>query len=91
MVDGGYCDVDLSAEIHKDALDKGRSLLDATGVDAQLIVEPGGVVETLRTLAKDNHADLLVIGRHQRVGILGRLRDTAYKIIRELPCPVVSV
>ena len=58
---------------------------------AKIVIESGPVVQTLSEIAKDKHADLLVIGRHHESGILGRLRDTAYAIIRESPCPVVSV
>jgi len=36
-------------------------------------------------------ADLLVIGRKAEAGVLGRLEMTAYSIIRQSPCPVVSV
>jgi len=36
-------------------------------------------------------ADLLVIGRGSAAGIFGRLRTNAYAIIRQSPCPVVSV
>jgi nucleotide-binding universal stress UspA family protein len=36
-------------------------------------------------------ADLMVIGRGAASGFLGRLRSRTYSIIRESPCPVVSV
>jgi nucleotide-binding universal stress UspA family protein len=36
-------------------------------------------------------ADLVVIGRGASSGMLGRLRTNAYSIIRQSPCPVVSV
>lgn len=36
-------------------------------------------------------ADLLVIGRSLADGMLGRLRTNAYSIIRQSPCPVLSV
>jgi len=36
-------------------------------------------------------ADLLVIGRSVHDGVLGRLRANAYSIIRQSPCPVVSI
>lgn len=87
----GYCEADVSVEMRKDAEDKRDLLFEATGVDAKWIMESGTVVEKITELAKDTHADLLVIGRHHQDGILGRLRDTAYAIIRESPCPVVSV
>ena len=36
-------------------------------------------------------ADVLVIGRGSAAGMFGRLRTNAYAIIRQSPCPVVSV
>jgi nucleotide-binding universal stress UspA family protein len=42
-------------------------------------------------MAKEHGANLLVIGRGSASGIFGRLRANAYSIIRESPCPVVSV
>ena len=87
----GYCESDLSIPIRQEAEEKAHRLIEATGAEAKLLLEPGGVAETLRDLAKNHHADLVVIGRHHESGILGRLRDAAYGIIRESPCPVVSV
>jgi nucleotide-binding universal stress UspA family protein len=87
----GYCEADATVAMRKDAKDQGRQLLESTGAQADLLIESGGVVETLKHVAKEKKADLLVIGRHHLGGILGRLRDTAYAAIRESPCPVVSV
>jgi len=42
-------------------------------------------------IARQRQADLLVIGRGSAAGVYGRLRTNAYAIIRESPCPVVSV
>ena len=36
-------------------------------------------------------ADLLVIGRHSGAGIAEHLFQNAYAILRESPCPVISV
>jgi nucleotide-binding universal stress UspA family protein len=36
-------------------------------------------------------AGLIVIGRGVHTGVLGRLRAHAYEIIRNAPCPVLSV
>ena len=77
--------------MEKDAEDRAQALLESTSAAAKIIVETGPVVQTLRKIAKETHADLLGIGRHHESGRLGRLRDTAYAIIRESPCPVVSV
>jgi nucleotide-binding universal stress UspA family protein len=48
---------------------------------------PAVVCCTARRMA----ADLLVIGRGHATGVAGRLPGTAYRIIRESACPVVSV
>jgi nucleotide-binding universal stress UspA family protein len=48
------------------------------------------VARGVRSVAQDHRADLVVIG-HSGNGNSGRLRTDAYAIIRESPCPVVSV
>jgi nucleotide-binding universal stress UspA family protein len=87
----GYCETDLNGPLRNEAEHKGQLLLQAAGVDAPLLIANGPVVESLKDLANNHEADLLVIGRHHRESVFDRLRDTAYAIIRESPCPVVSV
>jgi nucleotide-binding universal stress UspA family protein len=87
----GYCDENVSVAMRSDAESRGRQLVESTGAEAQLVFESGGVVEVLKHVASQKKADVLVIGRHHIGGVLGRLRDTAYALIRESPCPVVSV
>jgi nucleotide-binding universal stress UspA family protein len=54
-------------------------------------VEAGDASTVVAQLAGKLEADLLVIGRKSASGVLGRLDMTAYSIIRQSPCPVVSV
>lgn len=54
-------------------------------------IEIGEIPAAVTEAARDLRADLLVIGRNHRSGLLGRLRANAYGIIREAHCPVVSV
>jgi nucleotide-binding universal stress UspA family protein len=56
-----------------------------------LRVETGEVSKTVAGLGGELKADLVVIGRKAEAGVLGRLEMTAYSIIRQSPCPVVSV
>jgi len=66
-------------------------LLDTAGAHAEIRTEIGPIVSALADAAREVRADLLVIGRSSRDGIAGRLPTNAYAIIRESPCPVVSV
>ncbi len=67
------------------------ALLDAAGLSAEVTLGGGPVAQVVRETALHEHADLVVIGRgHTQCG-LGRLRTNAYSIIRESPCPVLSI
>ncbi len=61
------------------------------GAEAEAAIEPGDPPKVVCGLAATLHADLLVIGRGSAAGVFGRLRTNAYAIIRQSPCPVVSV
>ena len=61
------------------------------GTAAEVVLEPGTVAEVVQRAAVSQNADLVVIGRHENPGLLGRLRANAYSVVRESPCPVVSV
>jgi nucleotide-binding universal stress UspA family protein len=61
------------------------------GTEAELVVEAGDPPKVVCGMAERLHAGLLVIGRGSAAGVFGRLRTNAYAIIRQSPCPVVSV
>jgi nucleotide-binding universal stress UspA family protein len=63
----------------------------SAGTEADLVVEPGDPPKVVCELADRLKAGLLVIGRGSAAGVFGRLRTNAYAIIRQSPCPVVSV
>jgi len=64
---------------------------DSVGSQAEVEIVLGETPKAVCAMAKGWSADLVVIGRGVRTGILGRLRSQSYAIIREAPCPVVSV
>jgi nucleotide-binding universal stress UspA family protein len=68
-----------------------EQLRTATYYPVSVRVEAGDASTVVAQLAGKLNADLLVIGRKSAAGVLGRLDMTAYSIIRQSPCPVVSV
>ena len=62
-----------------------------TGAEAELFLEAGEPAKVICEEARRVGADVLVIGRGSAAGVFGRLRTNAYAIIRQSPCPVVSV
>jgi len=61
------------------------------GSDAAVFIAKGPVKEALLDAARELSADVLVIGRSPHAGALGRMRDLTYSLIRDSPCPVLSV
>ncbi|HLK62348.1 MAG TPA: universal stress protein [Bryobacteraceae bacterium] len=77
--------------LRKSAGEELRRLLSSVGVEGEAGVESGEPGKAICATAGRVKADLLVIGRGSAAGVFGRLRTNAYAIIRESPCPVVSV
>ena len=67
------------------------ALQQKAGARAEVTLAMGPVADSVCEQARKVDADLLVIGRGMEAGILGRLTSDAYTIIRQAPCPVVSV
>jgi nucleotide-binding universal stress UspA family protein len=81
---------DLLVEAARSRLVKIQEEADAT--DIQTVLAGGSVADMLRDVAIRKRADLVVIGRGCiQKGFNGRLRANAYAILREAPCPVLSV
>lgn len=62
-----------------------------TGVEGDIVVEEGDPHKVVASVARRLDAGLVVIGRGVSGDLLGRLRAHAYEIIRQSPCPVVSI
>jgi nucleotide-binding universal stress UspA family protein len=74
-----------------DAESEIAALQQKAGTHAEVVLTMGPAPEMICEEARKAEADLLVIGRGADAGILGRLTGHAYSIIRQSPCPVVSV
>jgi nucleotide-binding universal stress UspA family protein len=73
-----------------EANEKMAKLQRAAGTRAQVVIRAGIVPHAVAKAVKDFEADLLVIGRRSDPASEGLGLNT-YGIIRESPCPVVSV
>jgi nucleotide-binding universal stress UspA family protein len=82
---------DLHQTIVEDARNDISQILKGLAACAEIHVEVGDLLNFICSQARHLNAGLLVIGRSPSHGGLGRLRCHAYTIIREAPCPVVSV
>jgi len=75
-------------EIGREHIEK---LQKEAGTDFELCLLAGSPGRVVRQAATGHESDLVVIGRGIIQKPLGRLRSSAYSIIREAPCPVISV
>ena len=81
----------LQEQVRQAAQTEVVSLQASAGVHAPLRVAVGDIVATVTEHAREENADLILIGRGSLQSALGRLRTHAYGIIQRSPCPVLSV
>jgi nucleotide-binding universal stress UspA family protein len=87
-------EIDITPEVAKARWEAQKDIGDFQDqeiTDPDVCIRRGTVSEMIRQAALENNADLLVIGRGHLQAFLGRLRTHAYAIIRDSPCPVLSV
>jgi len=84
-------DSEFQAAMRQEAQQAVERLEESAGVKAPMCVTAGDVSESVRKEALLHQTDLVVIGRGKVQETLGRLRTHAYGIIRQSPCPVLSV
>ena len=61
------------------------------GVELQSNTIEGSAVSTIVNFVRAYHADLFVIGLHQRESYISRLWSTVYELVQEAPCSVLGV
>ena len=84
-------DPEWAAHAAADAREQIAGILESLELCASINIEVGDAPAAVRRGAEAVEADLLVIGRSIHPGVIGRLRANAYAIVRESPCPVVSI
>jgi nucleotide-binding universal stress UspA family protein len=68
-----------------------EKLQKSVGSRAPVVIAVGPVKDALTEAARRLRADALLIGRSPQAGAFGRLRDLVYAMVRDAPCPVLSV
>jgi nucleotide-binding universal stress UspA family protein len=87
-----YFDTEFRKVVVSQAKEQVTAMAQKCGVvNAGMDIDGGTVADVVRSAAKTHNADLVVVGRPTKTGIVGRLQTNTYSIIRESPCPVVSV
>jgi nucleotide-binding universal stress UspA family protein len=87
-------EVDFSAlrlELLNTAESNLRDLKARLGVDAPQIVTDRSILELVHEEAVQRKAGLVVLGRGQAQAHFGRFWSLLYPIVREAPCPVLSI
>ena len=67
-----------------------EQFLDERGIHGEVLVEPGNILDVLPPAVERLRAGLVITGRGSW-RTAGELGSHTYQIIREVPCPVVSV
>ncbi len=78
-------------DAHDSAREAIHTLQETARVNVPLCIVAGSVADGVHQEAMRHSADLVVIGRGVLHESLGRLRTHSYGIIRQSPCPVLSV
>jgi nucleotide-binding universal stress UspA family protein len=88
---GDTSEVNWRVDMREAAEEELLRLQQETHAEADLLIESGDPPAVLCSAAARVGADVMVVGRGSAAGVFGRLRTNAYAIIRQSPCPVVSV
>jgi nucleotide-binding universal stress UspA family protein len=81
----------LQEELRAEARNRIESMLKSGGLDLPLRIAVGEIVATITEEARQEGADLIILGRGAMHETLGRLRTHVHGIIQRSPCPVLSV
>ncbi len=91
----GTSSKDYVSEFNRFLVDSSREKLtkmqQQAGTEFEVRMEGGTISKVIGTVTKEQEADIVVIGRGHVQEPLSRLRSNAYAIIRNTPCPVLSI
>jgi len=81
----------LQEQVRQQSHDRIADVLREVRVTAPLRTAVGNIVDTVADEARQDGADLVIIGRGAIAEPFGRLRTHAFGIVQRSPCPVLSV
>jgi nucleotide-binding universal stress UspA family protein len=82
---------ELQEELRTEARNRIEAIVQSANLDLPVRIAVGEIVTTITEDARQEGADLIVLGRGAMHETLGRLRTHAHGIIHQSPCPVLSV
>ena len=82
---------EFRAFLKESALETVDRLQKQCGTCFSVHVGEGRIADVLRQAAVDRQADLVITGRGILSHFAGGLRSQAYSVIRDMPCPVLSI
>ncbi|MBI3694891.1 MAG: universal stress protein [Acidobacteria bacterium] len=88
---GQYLGPEWRAMLLDSAKERAQRLLEKVGCRAEVYIDTADTHRYVPQAVAQFQANVLVVGRSPHGGLIGRLRTNAYALIRESPCPVVSV
>jgi nucleotide-binding universal stress UspA family protein len=88
---GEGLEVAFGETITREARNRVSALACEAGVEGEVFTIPGQPGQTIAETARKFGADILVTGRHSGTGISQYVGQHAYSIIRDSPCPVISI
>jgi nucleotide-binding universal stress UspA family protein len=86
-----YFNPEWRPQFEADARKRIGELLDEVPVEVDVQLREGEIAWSTAKAASDLQADVVVIGRGAAGAMFGRLPSNAYSILRQSPCPVLSV
>jgi nucleotide-binding universal stress UspA family protein len=90
-IPGRYLDAEFVTSVAVEAKNRIAALQTSCGSKASVAIEAGEPAKVVADIAREFAADLLIIGRHNNTGAASHLRQNAYGILRDSPCPVISI
>jgi nucleotide-binding universal stress UspA family protein len=86
-----YMDREFALSLEELARQQIAVMQSEAGTKFDICLGAGNIPDVVRHAAESHHADLVLIGRGALPHFAGRLRSHAYAIVRDMPCPVLSV